>query len=228
MTWTKTCAITVSLLSLLFATVSFAQQEKGEVKAGADIYRASKLIGSDVENPQGEKLGDIEDVVLDPATGRAVYAVMSFGGFLGLGEKYFAIPWTALTPKAGEKQAFILNVDKERLRNAPGFDKSHWPDMADRQWGQQVHTYYGVTPYWEQREARRAESPERLTTPATGTDAMATVAATVQNVDQGSKLIRLKTVNDEIVELQAPTGLLSTLQAGDRVEVMIHKQNKAQ
>jgi sporulation protein YlmC with PRC-barrel domain len=214
MKWVKTCTATVSLLSLLLATVAFAAPaEKGDVKAGANIYRSSKLVGADVENPQGENLGDIEDIVIDPATGRVAYAVMSFGGFLGIGEKFFAIPWAAFTPKAGEKEQFVLNVDKERLRNAPGFDKNNWPDMANRQWGEQVHTYYSIPPYWEQTAAGRSAS---------------TVAATVQNVDRSSKLIQLKTVNNELVELQAPAELLSTLQTGDRVEVMIQKRGKAQ
>src|SRR5919201_869381 len=61
--------------------------------------RASKLIGADVENPSGQNLGDIKDIVLDPQTGQIAYAVLGFGGFLGMGEKYFAIPWTALSAK---------------------------------------------------------------------------------------------------------------------------------
>jgi sporulation protein YlmC with PRC-barrel domain len=214
---------------LLLATASFAQTaQKEDVTAGSNIYRSSKLIGADIENPQGENLGDIEDIVIDPATGHVAYAVLSFGGFLGVGEKFFAIPWAALTPKSGETERFVLNVDKERLRNAPGFDKNNWPDMANRQWGEQVHAYYGVPPYWESRAARQPESTERLTSPTLATGAMATVAATVQNVDQSAKLVQLKTVNGEIVELQAPAGLLSTLQADDRVEVVIHKPAKAQ
>jgi sporulation protein YlmC with PRC-barrel domain len=214
MKWLKTCTITISLLSLLLATGSFAAQtEKGDVKAGANIYRSSKLVGADVENAQGENLGDIKDIVIDPVTGRVAYAVLSFGGFMGLGDKYFAIPWAAFTPKAGEKEQFVLNVDKERLKNAPGFDKNNWPDMANHQWGEQVHAYYNIPPYWQPGGAGRSAS---------------TVAATVQNVDRSAKLIQLKTVNNEIVELQAPAELLSTLQTGDPVEVMIQKRGKAQ
>jgi sporulation protein YlmC with PRC-barrel domain len=218
MRWTKVYALTIALLSVLLVTASFAANVRA---TGADVYRASKLIGTDVENPQGEKLGDIEDIVLDPDTGRIAYAVLSFGGFLGLGEKHFAVPWAAFTPKAGTTTAvdkFVLNVDKERLKNAPGFEKSNWPNMADRRWAEQVYGFYNVTPHWEQREARMHGSVIE------GSQRGAMVTATVQNIDQTSKLLRMKTTNNEIIELQAPAGLLGQLQTGDRVEVVIHKQ----
>jgi len=215
MKWLKTCAVLIAVGSLLLTTASFAAKNER-----ADIYRASKLIGGNVENLQGEKLGDIKDVVLDPETGRITYAVLSFGGFMGLGEKYFAVPWSALTSKAGEKGDFVLNVDKEKLKNAPGFDKNNWPNMADRHWAAQVYTYYGITPYWEQPGARVPE----LTTGMKEREHGTTITATVQNVDQSAKLIRLRTVHNEVVELQAPAGLLGQLQGGDRVEVAIRKQ----
>jgi sporulation protein YlmC with PRC-barrel domain len=213
----KTCTVMLALTSLLLATVALAAKDER-----ADIYRASKVIGADVENPQGEKLGDIRDIVLDPATGRIRYAVLGAGGFLGLGEKYVAIPWTALTSKAGEKGDFILNVDKEKLKNAPGFDKDNWPNIADRSWAEQVHAYYGVKPYWEQEAGMRESSTATQT--MTGGPM---ITATVQNVDQSSKLLRMQTAENEVIELQAPAGLLSQLHAGDRVEVVIRKQEVA-
>ena len=217
MEWRKTWVSTISLLSLLLVTVAFAAQP-AQVGESSYIYRASKLIGTDVENPQGETLGDIKDVVIDPQTGRMAYAVLAFGGFLGMGEKYFAVPWEALTPKTpttkgAQYDRFVLNVDKEKLKNAPSFNKDNWPDMADRRWAEQVYSFYGVQPHWARGEGRMA----------------GTMAATVQNVDQNSKLLRIRTANDEVVELKAPAELLSTLQAGDRVEVVIHKRgDKAQ
>ena len=217
MHWRKTCTVMLALTGLLFATVAFAAN--GE---RADIYRASKVIGADVGNPQGEKLGEIKDIVLDPQTDRIRYAVLGSGGFLGLGEKYFAIPWTALTSKAGEKGDFILDIDRERLQNAPGFDKNNWPNMADRSWAEQVYAYYSVTPYWEQ-EASLHESTSRTQEMAGGP----IITATVENIDQSSKLLRMQTAEHEIIELQAPAGLLSQLQAGDRVEVVLHKQEAA-
>ena len=217
MKWMKTCTVMLALGSLLLTTVAFAAKDER-----ADIYRVTKLIGADVENPQGEKLGDIRDIVLDPVTGRIRYAVLGSGGFLGLGEKYFAIPWTALTSKAGEKGDFILNVDKEKLKNAPGFDKDHWPNMADRSWAEQVYAYYGVKPYWEQ-EASMHESTPGMPGMAGGT----MITATVQNIDQSSKLLRMQTAENDIIELQVPADMLSQLHAGDRVEVVIHKQAAA-
>jgi len=209
MRWIKTAAVIIAVCSLLFTTASFAAAPK----LADDLHRASKIIGADIENPQGKNLGDIKDVVMD-SQGQVRYAVLAFGGFLGMGEKYFAVPWTALTPAAGQqpgdRDRYVLNIDQERLKNAPGFDKNNWPNMADRSWGEQVFAYYGIPPYWEQREASMQGST-------------ATVAATVQNVDQTSKLLRIRTVNDEIIEFQAPAGLLSRLQDGDRVEVVIRK-----
>jgi PRC-barrel domain len=81
-------------------------------------------------------------------SGRVAYAVLSFGGFLGMGDKLFAIPWNALTLDA-DNERFILDVPQERLQNAPGFDKNHWPSMADQRWATEVHSYYGTRPYWE-------------------------------------------------------------------------------
>lgn len=115
---------------------------------GPEIMSASSFEGETVVNPQGETLGEIEEIMLDVRSGRIAYAVMSVGGFLGMGEKYFAVPWHALTLNTDQK-AFVLDVDKERLKNAPGFDKDHWPTMADQRWAGDVHSYYGTRPYWE-------------------------------------------------------------------------------
>ena len=84
--------------------------------------------------------------MLDMRAGNVGYAVLSFGGFLGMGEKLFAVPWNALVLDTTHKR-FVLNVEKDRLKNAPGFDKDDWPNMADQAWTQQIHAYYGTTPY---------------------------------------------------------------------------------
>lgn len=107
------------------------------------------VIGSNVVNAQNEDLGKIEDVVADATSGRIAYAVLSFGGFLGMGDKYFAIPWEALRFNLNDKSV-MLNVDKRVLENAPGFDKDKWPNMADRQWGAQIFSHYGYKPYWDE------------------------------------------------------------------------------
>lgn len=110
---------------------------------------ASTLIGDDVVNRAGETVGNLKDIMLDLETGRIAYAVISSGGFLGIGDKLFAVPWSALELHA-ENHAFIFDVDKERLEQAPGFDQDNWPDMNDRGWGQSVHEFYGSIPYWEE------------------------------------------------------------------------------
>jgi sporulation protein YlmC with PRC-barrel domain len=134
---------------------------------GPEVMDAATLIGDTVVNSSGEDLGKIEAIMLDITGGRVAYAVLSFGGFLGMGSKYFAIPWSAFTLDAGEKR-FILGVSKDRLENAPGFDKDHWPSMADPTWATEVHAYYNVTPYWDNNldTARdRRSTPDELTTP---------------------------------------------------------------
>jgi len=113
---------------------------------GPELMGADTLVGNDVYNPKGEKLGDIKEVMLDMRSGRVAYAVLSFGGFLGMGEKLFAVPWNALTLDTATK-SFKLNVDKDRLETAPGFDKDQWPNMADATWAQSIHAYYGTKPY---------------------------------------------------------------------------------
>src|ERR1700691_6067599 len=93
------------------------------------VLAADTLAGDKVVNLQNEDLGKIEHLMIDLGRGRIAYAVLSFGGFLGMGDKLFAIPWSALALDTIEKR-FILNVDKELLKRAPGFDKDHWPNMA--------------------------------------------------------------------------------------------------
>jgi len=112
------------------------------------VLSAGTLKGDPVRNSAGEDLGKIEEFMIDLETGRVAYAVLSFGGFLGMGDKLFAVPWSALTLNT-EEHEFLLNVDKEVLKKAPGFDKDNWPDMADRAWGAGVFKYYGQRPYWE-------------------------------------------------------------------------------
>jgi sporulation protein YlmC with PRC-barrel domain len=112
------------------------------------VLSADTLTGDTVVNRKNEDLGKIEHLMIDLDSGRVAYAVLSFGGFLGMGDKLFAIPWKALTVDTSEKR-FVLDLDKERLEQAPGFDKANWPDMADRSWGEGVYKYYDAEPYWD-------------------------------------------------------------------------------
>lgn len=112
---------------------------------GPRLMGADTLIGNDVYNENDEDLGDIKEIMLDMTTGQVSYAVLSYGGFLGMGERLFAVPWAALKLDTVNKR-FVLNIDKERLENAPGFDKDHWPDMADQSWRDQIESFYETRP----------------------------------------------------------------------------------
>jgi sporulation protein YlmC with PRC-barrel domain len=112
------------------------------------VLAASTLAGNKVRNSAGDDLGKIDELMIHIPTGKVAYAVLSFGGVLRIGNKLFAVPWSALKVDEDEK-CFILDVDKEMLENAPGFDKDNWPDMADITWGSEVFAYYDATPYWE-------------------------------------------------------------------------------
>lgn len=109
---------------------------------------ASSAIGDDVTNLQNENLGDIKEVMIDSESGRISYAVLDFGGFLGVGNKLFAVPSKALRLDTDNKK-FVLDVDKEKLKEAEGFDPDNWPDFADREFETRMHETYGAEPYWQ-------------------------------------------------------------------------------
>lgn len=110
--------------------------------------KASSILGTRVVDIHAETLGSIKEIVIDPRTGRVAYVVMSFGGFLSLGEKLFAIPFSSFEYDMTNNQ-YVLQVPKDRLERAPGFDADHWPSMSDEKWNRDLHTYYGHSPYWE-------------------------------------------------------------------------------
>jgi sporulation protein YlmC with PRC-barrel domain len=111
---------------------------------GPGLMGADTLLGNDVYNASNEDLGDIKELMIEMGTGRIEYAVLSFGGFLGMGDKLFAVPWEALKLDTMNHR-FVLNIDKDTLKGAPGFDKGHWPSMADQTWATSVHKFYGTT-----------------------------------------------------------------------------------
>jgi len=118
-----------------------------ETKARPVLLTASTLKGNTVKNLAGETLGKIEEFMIDLDSGRIGYCVLSFGGVLGIGEKLFAVPYRSMTLDTRD-HTFTLDVAKERLAAAPGFDKNAWPDMNDREWGERVYGFYNVEPYW--------------------------------------------------------------------------------
>lgn len=118
------------------------------------VLRASSIVNDRVRNPKGEELGKIQELMIDITSGRIAYAVLAYGGFLGMGDKLFAIPWEALMLASNERE-FVLDLDQEVLKNAPGFDKDHWPTTVDTNWISSVYTHYGYTPYWSQTTEER-------------------------------------------------------------------------
>ncbi len=105
----------------------------------SQVVKSREVIGVEVKNKEKEDMGKIEEIVLDKVSGQARYVVLSFGGMLGLGDKYFAFPWKAIS-YSPEDECFILDVDKDKLKEEQGFDKEHWLDMA--QWPETVDAYY--------------------------------------------------------------------------------------
>ena len=145
-------AIFVTALTLLAASTidsSYAARDK------SGVLKASAILGKKVVDTDGKKLGSIKDLVLDPYQGAIQYAVLDFGGFLGVGDKYFAVPWAVLNFSA-EKKAFVLDISKKDLKKAPGFDKKKWPDMNDPRWAVTIYEYYEVP---QPGDAGKAPSP---------------------------------------------------------------------
>ncbi|WP_432746150.1 PRC-barrel domain-containing protein [Methylobacter sp. G7] len=140
-------SVTVLFLSATFVVTSCAvketQKEQKQERRGESaervqepnesmqqVTRASKIIGTPVKNPNGDNLGDIKELVLDPWSGKVVYAVLSYGGVLGMGDKLFIVPWKALNCPLN-KEYYVLDLNKSTLTLAPGFDKKHWPDTTN-------------------------------------------------------------------------------------------------
>ena len=121
----------------------FGMYQNNAAGPGPALMGANTLLGNDVYNSDAEDLGDIKEIMIDMASGKVAYAVLSFGGVMGLGEKLFAVPWAALKLDTRHKR-FTLHVAKQSLKDAPGFDKGHWPPMSDSSWARSVDEFYGV------------------------------------------------------------------------------------
>lgn len=117
-------------------------------EAQRQVLSADTLEGTSIRNRAGEDLGDLKALMIDIGSGRVAYAVLSFGGFLGMGDKLFAVPWQALQVDR-QNEEIILDVPRETLENAPGFDDNDWPDFAESEYGVRVFEHYGYDPYWD-------------------------------------------------------------------------------
>jgi sporulation protein YlmC with PRC-barrel domain len=124
-----------------------AGKQSNEFEIARRWQKADDLMGKKVVNATNEDLGKLEDIVLDANSGRVLYGVLSFGGSMGVGDKLFAIPWRSLT-LGEDAKVFTLNVEKESLKNAPGFDKKQWPNFADEKWATTTHEYYKQPTFW--------------------------------------------------------------------------------
>jgi sporulation protein YlmC with PRC-barrel domain len=122
---------------------TYGMYKKAGKGSGPRLMGTSTLTGEEVYNDKEEKLGEIKEFMLDMTDGTIAYAVLSFGGFLGLGEKLFAVPWSALRLDIINKR-FLINIEKDRLKAAPGFDKDDWPDMANQSWVNDIQSFYGT------------------------------------------------------------------------------------
>jgi hypothetical protein len=119
--------------------------EAASITSGS-LIAADKVKGTNVYNPAGDNLGTIDDIMIDKASGRAIYAVMSFGGFLGMGEKFHPLPWATLKYDA-QKGGYVVNLDKKVLEGAPNYDRgSQFAWTPD--YGRKVDSYYKTRSYW--------------------------------------------------------------------------------
>ena len=113
----------------------------------ANVISASKVTGTSVYNTDGDLLGEINDVMLDKRSGKIAYAVMSFGGFLGIGERYHPLPWATL--KYDTRQGgYVVGLTLEQLQGAPTFGADERPAWGDRAYETSIHDYYKTAPYW--------------------------------------------------------------------------------
>jgi PRC-barrel domain len=117
------------------------------VRETTRLIASDKVEGTPVRNRAGDKVGTIERVMIDKRSGHVAYAVMTFGGFLGMGQDYTTLPWHVLR-YSEDLDAYELNVTPEQLRGAPPLSGSWESGTVDRDWERNVHSYYGVDPYW--------------------------------------------------------------------------------
>jgi hypothetical protein len=113
----------------------------------AGVISASKVTGTNVYNIEGDLLGEIHDVMLDKRSGRIAYAIMSFGGFLGIGEQYHPLPWATLKYDTRQR-GYVVGLTRGQLQGAPTFALTDSPAWGDRAYETRIHDYYKTAPYW--------------------------------------------------------------------------------
>ena len=186
----------------------------------------SRLKRYDVVNKQGQDMGQVQTFVVDMVVGRIAFVVVSFEGFLGISDKWFAMPWELLSWSTDNKK-FILDMSKETLREAPGMDKNSWPDNIDFEMVAKAYSHFGVAPYWDSSYPNGVTSPlstlsSIAITPAlpaklaVGSSRQFTATGTYQDrslVDITSKVTWISSANN--IAAISSTGLASGLVAGN-------------
>lgn len=160
-----------------------------EVKsATGSLQSGQRLFGTKVENPRGESLGKIEDIMISVESGQIAYAVLSFGGVLSLGNKLFAFPWSSLQVDSSKKK-IILNLDKKTLSKAKGFDKDHWPDSSGWDWSASLSSPGTVPPAPLERAAvsARTETLRPVDPPVVESPALEPATSTKDQMEQWGK-----------------------------------------
>ncbi len=112
------------------------------------LIGAHQVQGTTVYNTALEKLGSVEDVMIDKTSGRIAYAILSFGGFLGIGDRYYPLPWEKLSYDK-EMGGYIVDVSRDVLEGAPSYSDEATAGWNDEAWGRGIYTYYGAHPYWD-------------------------------------------------------------------------------
>lgn len=116
-------------------------------REAGSLIAAGRVEGTTVYNPAGDSLGTIDEIMIDKQSGKVAYAVMSFGGFLGMGERHHPLPWGVLRYDTG-LGGYVVNLDKETLKNAPSYGKNEVYNFEERSAAEKLHDYYRIPPYW--------------------------------------------------------------------------------
>lgn len=119
-----------------------------QVFAAEGLVTTNALFGDKVVNPRNETLGTVTELLLDAPRGRIAYAVIAHGGFMGVDQQFFAVPWSALVWDAANRR-LVLDADRATLAAAPRFDRERWPQAMDADWHRELHRYYRARPYWD-------------------------------------------------------------------------------
>jgi sporulation protein YlmC with PRC-barrel domain len=153
--WKQT--IRMLILGICVLTVGGTLALPAQAKDKSGVLKASELLKMKVQGTDGKSLGSIKDLVIDPEEGDIEYAVLDFGGFAGIGDKYFAVPWEVLQLDQPKKK-IVLDVSKKDLKQAPGFDKNNWPNLSEQR--VVIYEFYGV-PLPEDQKSKDDTKPSK-------------------------------------------------------------------